>query len=245
MTAALATRLDLRPYLRRASEEGVALVPDAVPESSLRPLLGELDALAFSPPPANALPVTTRSDLSILDGLPDGCPALAGLRDELVEAVHRDGAGIGGLPEWQPNHVFVRRYHPGSTGMSPHQDGLRFRYLVATVTVLGSATFLCYNDAGTIVETYDLGPGDLVLLRGAGLGGLPDSRPRHAVGGPGTRLRCSVAFRMNSPSDVLDAHHDTGSVLQPVRSPGRAVADEPGQPGSLSRCDAVGSLHRY
>lgn len=181
---------DLRPALREVAETGLAVVPGAVATASLPPLLTELATLRYRDPPEGAHPVTTLSDLAVLREW-DGYPALARLREELVAAVGRS------VPEWRPGEIFVRRYRQGSAGMSPHQDGTRFRLLVATVSVLGSAEFFRHTRKGEVTARWPLAPGDLVLLRGTGFGGSPaDERPYHSVGGPTGELRYSVAFRM-------------------------------------------------
>jgi len=185
-------------HLRRLAEDGVAVVPGAVPPSTLRPLLDELATLPFAAPPPDALPVATGSELAVLHRWSGGYPALTALRRDLVGSVRRAGHGIGGLRGWRPNEIFIRRYHAASIGMSPHVDGVRFRYLVATVTVCGSAAFRVHDHAGTVLFEWHVQPGDLVLIRGPGLAGVADGRPRHSVGAPGRHPRCSVAFRMNS-----------------------------------------------
>lgn len=178
---------DLRAPLRQVAETGIAVVPGAaaVPAG----LLDEFATLRYREPPRDAHPVTIRSELAVLSTW-DGYPLLAQLRAELVAAVNRTVA------DWQPDQIFVRRYREGSEGMTPHRDGTRFRLLVATVSVLGSAYFFRHDEKGEVIHTWPLDPGDLVLLRGTGLRGVEDGRPRHSVGGPAGDLRCSVAFRM-------------------------------------------------
>jgi hypothetical protein len=195
----LAAALDLRPHLHRVDHVGVAVLAGALVPSALAPLLHELDAVPFTVPPPDALPSTTGCELAVLTGDLGPFPATRRLRDALAERVRRDGDGIGALRDWRPDEVFVRRYHAESTGMAPHRDGVRFRHLVATVTVSGTATFAWCDDADVVLERWMVGPGDLVLLRGAGPGDTTDRRPRHAVGAPGAEGRCSVAFRMPAP----------------------------------------------
>jgi hypothetical protein len=196
LSGALSAAVDLRSSLRRVHDVGVAVVVGALVPSALGALLGELGTLPFSEPPGDALPSTTGCELAVLTGELGPQPAMRRVRDDLAERVRRDGAGIGSMSEWWPDEIFVRRYSPGSTGMAPHRDGVRFRHLVATVTVAGTATFVWCDDDEHVVERWVVGPGDVVLLRGSGPGDATDRRPRHAVGPPGTAGRCSVAFRM-------------------------------------------------
>jgi hypothetical protein len=195
VTTVLSAGLDLRVPLHQVDEAGAALVRAVVSAQVLADVRAEIEGLPYALPPPGALPATTGSELAVLPGHAEGAPVLARLREELVRGVHRDGHGIAGLTDWEPDQIFVRRYHADSTGMSPHRDGLRFGYLVATLTVAGSATFRWEDDAGGVLATWQLRPGDLVLLRCCGLGGIPDGRPRHAVGGPDSGLRYSVALR--------------------------------------------------
>ena len=183
------TLADLHAPLREVAETGLAVVTDAVELPS--GLIDELTMLRYREPPPDAHPVTTRSELAVLDEWA-GFPFLAALRAELVAAVNRS------VPGWLPDQIFVRRYRGGSEGMTPHRDGTRFRLLVATVSVLGSARFHRHDERGEVTQTWPLLPGDLVLLRGMGLHGVEDGRPHHSVGGPAGELRCSVAFRMTA-----------------------------------------------
>jgi len=178
---------DLRVPLRQVAETGIAVVPGAaaVPAG----LMDELAALPYKEPPQDAHPVTTLSELAVLSTW-DGYPLLAGLRAELVAAVNRSVA------DWQPDQIFVRRYRRGSEGMSPHRDGVRFRLLIATMSVAGSAYFFRHDEKGEVIHAWPIDPGDLVLLRGTALRGVEDGRPYHSVCGPAGDLRCSVAFRM-------------------------------------------------
>jgi hypothetical protein len=195
--------VDLRPHLRRVRECGVAVVPGVLPPPLLASLVADLAGLTFLVPPDDALPATTGSDLCVLRGRDDVPASLGLLRDELTDSVQRCGDGPDALREWRPNEIFVRRYHPGSSGMAPHQDGVRFRYLVATCTVLGSATFCWHDAAGNVLGQWLIRPGDLVLLRGPGWGEARNGRPHHAVDGPAGDLRCSVAFRMRSDATLV------------------------------------------
>jgi alkylated DNA repair dioxygenase AlkB len=98
-----------------------------------------------------------------------------------------------------PEEVTVQRYAPDSAGISTHRDGRRHAYLVAILTLEGSALLRqCSDRAGTTVDAWDAGAGSLVLLRGPGLGGIEDDRPLHAVDGPGGHRRTSLTLRETS-----------------------------------------------
>jgi hypothetical protein len=126
-------------------------------------------------------------------------PSLAALCRAFVAAVRAHGQGIRGLERYAPNVAYVQRYRPGSLGVSPHRDGKRFALLVAVFTTHGSASFsLCRGRSGGALATWEAGPGSLALLRGPGLGGLPDGRPFHTVAGPACGERYSVTIRMDT-----------------------------------------------
>ncbi len=66
------------------------------------------------------------------------------------------------------------------------------------VTLYGRARFaICRTRAGEIVSAWRPRPGDMVLMRGPGLGGYRDGRPFHLAEGPPRGLRCSLGIRMS------------------------------------------------
>lgn len=190
----LAPALDLRPALLQVVESGAAVVHGAVTDAGLCALVAELAELPYAAVPPDAQPATSDCDLCVVSGSLDALPALRVLRAALVSRVQQ----AGGVVDWQPNEVFVRRYASVSTGMPPHRDGVRFRHLVMTLTATGRARFSVYRDRGVRAQVCDLSPGDLLLLRGASPDGCGPERPRHAVTGPTLGPRWSVAFRQNS-----------------------------------------------
>jgi hypothetical protein len=112
--------------------------------------------------------------------------------------VRSDGAGIRGLATWMPNEIGVARYGPGSLGITPHLDGKWYRRLVAVLTLYGRSRFaISRSREGEITADWRPGPGDLVLLRAPGLGGVRDGRPFHLVEGPSRGVRCSLGIRMS------------------------------------------------
>ena len=131
--------------------------------------------------------------------------AVASQRSDLVaiaeEILRKHAPRIEGLGDWRPDEVTVQRYASGSTGISSHRDGRRHAYLVAILTLEGSALLRqCSDRAGTTVGAWGAGAGSLVLLRGPGLGGIEDDRPLHAVDGPRGRRRTSLTLRATGSS---------------------------------------------
>ncbi len=196
---ALVPRLDLRSALRRTARDGFAYVPRAI-EGRFRGLLwDEVAAGPFERFEESFGVVRQQIDGYDVRDPMDGLPRVALLGDELADLVRRHGRGIRGLATWRPNEVGVARYRPGSIGITPHLDGKWYRRLVGVATIHGAAAFeVCRDRAGDVVAAWDAGPGDLILLRGPGLGGARDGRPFHRVHGPRRGERCSLGFRMAS-----------------------------------------------
>jgi alkylated DNA repair dioxygenase AlkB len=193
----LADGLDLSEALARTLGRGAAYVPDGLDEVSRRRLRREVDAGPFRSMSGSYGKVRMEIDGYDVEAAMVGFPLIRELAEELGEAVRSSGAGIRGLAAWKPNEIGVTRYQPGSLGITPHMDGRWYRRLVVVVTVYGRARFaICRDRAGEAVDEWFPGPGDLVLMRGPGLGGARDGRPFHLAEGPKRGVRCSLGVRM-------------------------------------------------
>lgn len=91
----------------------------------------------------------------------------------------------------------IQRYPAGSRGIGIHRDGLRYRNLVAIITLAGqSRLFTCADRDGNGKRAVNDQPGRVVLLSANGFAGREDetARPLHGVdqviGG-----RLSIGFR--------------------------------------------------
>ena len=84
------------------------------------------------------------------------------------------------LPEgFRFNDHILQRYAPGSRGITPHRDHLRYRGLVALVVVAGDGRFcLCRERSGAGVREIPAKPGDLLLMRAPGFV-FSSERPFH------------------------------------------------------------------
>lgn len=194
----LAPGLDLAAALERVAATGAAFVPRALAEPFRSRLQSALESVDLRPVPASVGPVRQETEAASLP--PGRVPEADLLCRAFVRAVREAGRGIRGLATWRPDDVTVQRYRAGALGITPHLDGRRFRRLVAVFTTAGSARFTLHETReGAPVETWEAGPGSLVLLRGPGLGGLRDGRPFHAVAGPRAGARYSLALRMAAP----------------------------------------------
>ena len=79
------------------------------------------------------------------------------------------------------NDLIVQRYPVGSRGITPHRDHLKYRVLVALVTLGGRARFqVCADRAGTDPVDIPAPEGGLLLMRAPGLYGM-DDRPFHKL----------------------------------------------------------------
>jgi hypothetical protein len=197
----LPSNLDLATALRRCAGDGFARIEDAIPAAVLTDLRGEVDAGPF-----RSFGTSFGSVRQEIDGfdvrLPSqGFPVLDRVSRDLGRLVRRDGRGIRGLATWRPNEVGITHYVEGSIGITPHLDGKWYRRLVVVATIYGRAPFaVCGSrDPEDVLERWLAGPGDLVLMRGPGLGGAPDGRPYHLVGTPDGGERLSLGIRMAFP----------------------------------------------
>ena len=77
------------------------------------------------------------------------------------------------------NDLILQRYAPGSRGITPHRDHLRYRGLVALIVVSGDGRFcLCRDRSGSDAQEVPAGPGHVLLMRAPGLADSND-RPFH------------------------------------------------------------------
>jgi hypothetical protein len=194
---------DLGPVLDRTVREGIGYEPGVVPEPLRHEVLAALAAERYDelPPVEGPHRVRQQGEYVVLtaDQI-TARPAVGALHSAVVGAVRQYAPRIEGLGDWRPDEVTVQRYASGSTGISSHRDGRRHAYLVAILTLEGSALLRqCADRAGTTVRSFEAEAGSLVLLRGPGLGGVEDDRPLHAVDGPRDARRTSLTLRATTP----------------------------------------------
>jgi hypothetical protein len=198
----LASDLDLRAPLTRASKIGAAFIAHALTESALTPINAEIRAGSFEPLPEQTGPYGVREEAELLQleaADSDRYPTIARLRSYLTQLVHQHGQGITGLDQWEPNDIAAMRYRADSLGITAHRDSKRYRLLIAIFTTDGTAPFsLCNNRDGDIIDQWQTTPGSLTLMRGPGINDVEDGRPFHTVAGPRTGMRVSLTFRMSS-----------------------------------------------
>lgn len=188
--------MDLRSALEEARSRGSAFVESAIDASLLERIQDEAERLPLERWPEVIGKVRQNMDGCFLRLPLDAHPAIHALAESLASAVHT--SAIRGLRTWRPNEVSVQRYRPGLTAIEPHRDNIRYRRLIAILTTKGRARFRVLDGRkGAVLAEWTPQPGDLVLLRGPGLGGSRDGRPFHALDAPADGERWSVAFRMD------------------------------------------------
>ena len=101
--------------------------------------------------------------------------------------------------------IVVQRYPPGSLGITPHRDHIRYRGLVAIVVLGGDGRFFtCADRAGHDRHEISAPPGHVILLRAPGFAGGRD-RPFHGLCDVASR-RTSVGLRQERNTALPDYH---------------------------------------
>ena len=126
---------------------------------------------------------TVRQDLELCMTIAPLSPfhaLAAALEREVARALARlERPPLNAPPRF--NDLIVQRYRPGSLGITPHRDHLRYRDLVAIVTLAGRARFLlCADRHGRDPREVPVPPGSLLLMHAPGFAGRRD-RPFHML----------------------------------------------------------------
>lgn len=207
ITPCLRVGLELAAALETTAERGWEHLPAALDRDFLPRLQEEIESGPFAAAPGDVGQVHQELDRYVIAPADAASrPFATQLRETLTQRVRQEGAHIEGLASYAANEVDVQRYAPHSAGISCHRDPSRFRPLLAVVTTSGRARFSVHPERhADPVATWQVAAGDLVLLRGPGLGGMPDGRPFHAVSGPlGEEARYSLGIRRDAERQDLD-----------------------------------------
>jgi alkylated DNA repair dioxygenase AlkB len=127
-----------------------------------------------------------------LDELP---PVVQAFADALFTALRPSFDGLAFPARF--NEVTWQRHTPDAGFVGPHRDQSFYTGVIAVVTLLGAARFsiLASREPRNETASWVTEPGDLVVLRGAGLGS-PDARgPWHDVGPPSEGERETLTLR--------------------------------------------------
>lgn len=162
-----------------------ALTLPLIPETTCQDLITACDALTYR----DARPVVGKNGQTVLQDfiLCYDIPA----ENPLVEfAKVFSDLTIKALGQLDPcpydgafsyNDLILQRYPPGSQGISPHRDHLRYECLVALVILAGDGKFqVCRDRSGANAQEVPSPPGCLLLMRAPGLHGRRD-RPFHLL----------------------------------------------------------------
>jgi len=124
--------------------------------------------------------------------------AVAAAAERAVAAAARTMVGGNPLPEgFRVNDLILQRYAPGSRGITPHRDHLRYRGLVLIVVLSGDGQFcVCTDRSGREAQSIAAAPGDLLLMRAPGFG-ESEIRPFHFLTAI-SRERLSFGLRWDS-----------------------------------------------
>ncbi len=187
---------------RLAAEDAVAL-PLLGPAERAR-LVEAAGRLSYRParPMIGEGERTVRQDFELCMTIRPGSPFHA-LATALERAVAGALARLTPPPLAAPprfNDLIVQRYRPGSLGITPHRDHIRYRDLVAIVTLAGRARFfLCPDRGGRDAREVPIPPGSLLLMRAPGFAGLQD-RPFHMLSDV-TETRIALGLRRDVQAD--------------------------------------------
>lgn len=174
------------PFLSEAARLGLLAEARPLPYRTARPVIGEGERVV-------------RQDFGICMTIAAESPLHALLRatSDVLEAAL---ARLNPRPLEPPlrlNDIVVQRYAPGSAGISPHRDHVRYVGLVALVPLAGDGQlYVCTRRDGANAYAVPAAPGDLVLMRAPGLHGRTD-RPFHGLRAI-TAERYSVGLRQDS-----------------------------------------------
>ena len=172
---------DLAAAIARLPGEDAVALPLLGDEARL-PLLETARQLPYRParPLVGEGARLVRQDFELSVTFPDDSPFprfAAALERLLRRALGR--LSPSPLTEIELNDLIVQRYQPGSAGITPHRDHVRYEGLVALVNLAGRARFcVCSDRSGSGARELEDAPGALLLMRAPGFAGRRD-RPFH------------------------------------------------------------------
>lgn len=197
VTDGLAGPAELAGALARLDAEGAVSLP-LLDARARRRLIGATTRLPYRP----AVPVigtganAVRQDFELCMAIP-GRSLLRAFAVALEALLNAALDRLKPPPLAEPLHLddlIVQRYPKDSFGITAHRDHLRYRDLVALVTLSGKARFcLCDDRAGRGARELPCPPGHLLLMRAPGFGNRRD-RPFHFLDRI-TRPRLSLGLR--------------------------------------------------
>ena len=108
------------------------------------------------------------------------------------------------LASWQADELSFHLYDNQKVGLSRHRDNLRFRGLIAIVSLSGQCDLVITHREERIVRVIKAG--DLCLLRAPGLiKSNQEIRPEHSVQNLKSKTRLSMMLRSNNrPAEAIE-----------------------------------------
>ena len=181
-TSFLCSAAELAAAIDRLRDEGALSLP-LIPEAACRTLLQASKALVYraARPAVGAGMHSVTQDFDLCYDIPGGSPFGAFAAD-LTELTNQAFNLLVPRPYeggFSYNDLIVQRYPPGSLGISPHLDHLRYEGLVSLVILAGDGRFMvCEDRSGENAREIPSPSGCLLLMRAPGLHGRRD-RPFH------------------------------------------------------------------
>lgn len=179
-------KTDLEECLDVVRREGALLLREFIPPEEQTRLEAEVLAHDLTPVDRTGHTIPEQFDDVGWDFFKTP-PAVAALGERVCQIVQPS------VPEWHISHVRAQLYSPGEAGIDWHRDYKRDLRIIAVASLMKATRFDIRLRRGEM--TWQLLPGDLVLMRGALLNGRKDDRPQHRVFAPELGKRLSIAYR--------------------------------------------------
>lgn len=216
MTSTIFQNRDFLKVFSNMQNNGVSLIRSMLEESFRAELEKELTRGPFEQATEGIASVKQNFERFAFLWHVEGMPRLNELRLQTEVVVRSAGAMIANLDAWEAKDIVIQRYSQDGY-LSGHRDLKRHPGVIAIYTVVGSCIFeMLAGREGPVLESHQVYPGDLILLRGANASeDKKYPRPFHRVGGSvSDRYRISATFRDNDCPEKPIAGFSYRNILQ-------------------------------
>lgn len=201
---------DLFEHLRDAQLHGVAIAPKIINEEFREKLLEEIKTHEYKELKTNTNGVIQEFSVAAYKEIPSNYPLLRKLRARTEQLICF--GGIRSLIRWKARETSIQKYKGETNKISAHRDLKRHKQVIVIFNIAGSCDFeILKNVNGPVTQLVQPKPGDMVILRGLGMGvvweeGMWDNRPYHRVSGNTSEdpERISIGFRDNDALHLPD-----------------------------------------